>query len=74
MRAGNADPHVARWVRSVPAGSLFLSVIVLHGLEVAVQPAERRDPVQGALLRSRLADPVAPSFVDRILPIDGVAA
>ena len=48
VRAGKADPNVASWVRGVPAGSLFLSVIVVQELEIGTLLAERRDPSQGA--------------------------
>ena len=73
-RAGKADPNVAAWARSVPVGSLFLSVIVVHELELGVLLAERRDPAQGAVLRAWLDGHVLPAFAGRILPIDVAAA
>jgi len=33
-RAGKADRNVTTWVETVPAGSLFLSVIVVQELEI----------------------------------------
>ena len=68
-RAGKADPNVAAWARSVPVGSLFLSVIVVHELELGVLLAERRDPAQGAVLRAWLDGHVLPAFDGRIHPI-----
>ena len=73
-RAGKADPNVAAWARSVPVGSLFLSVIVVHELELGVLLAERRDPAQGAVLRTWLDGYVLPAFAGRILPINVAAA
>jgi predicted nucleic acid-binding protein len=73
-RSGKADPHVAAWVQTVPAGSLFLSAIVIQELEIGTMLAERRDPSQGAILRAWLDEHVLPSFADRILPVDTTVA
>ncbi len=69
-RAGRADPEVTAWARTIPAGSLFLSVVVIQELEIGVLLAERRDPAKGAILRAWLDDHVQPNFSERILPID----
>lgn len=69
-RAGKAHPHVAAWVQTVPAGSLFLSVIVIQELEIGIMLAERRDPAQGAILRAWLDEHVLPTFAGRVLPVD----
>jgi len=69
-RAGKADRNVAAWVRPIPAGSLFLSVIVIQELEIRTLLAERRDPPTGAILRAWLDDHVLPAFAGRILPVD----
>lgn len=74
VRAGKADPNVASWVRSVPASSLFLSVIVIKELETGTLLAERRDPSQGAILRAWLDEHVLPAFAGRILPVDVAVA
>ena len=52
VRAGKADPNVARWADSVMASELYVSVITLHELELGVLLAERRDPARGAILRT----------------------
>lgn len=70
VRAGNADRNVADWARAVPAGSLFLSVIVIQELEIGTLLAERRDPAAGAILRAWLEAHVLPAFAERILPVD----
>lgn len=73
-RAGKADANVTAWARTIPAGSLFLSVIVIQELKIGVLLAERRDPAKGAILRSWLDDYVLPSFSKRILPVDTAVA
>jgi predicted nucleic acid-binding protein len=74
VRAGKADPNVARWADSVDASELYLSVISVQELEIGVLLVERRDPVQGAMLRSWLNDHVLPAFAGRILPVDTAVA
>jgi len=73
-RAGKADGHVTTWIRTVPAGSLFLSVIVIQELEIGTLLAERRDPPKGAILRAWLDEHVLPAFAERILPVDTAVA
>jgi predicted nucleic acid-binding protein len=74
VRAGKADRNVAAWVRTVPAGSLFLSAIVIQELEIGTLLAERRDPPKGAILRAWLDEHVLPTFAERILSVDTVVA
>jgi len=69
-KAGKADVRVTAWTQSVPLGGLFLSVITILELESGVLMVERRDPVQGALLRTWLDQHVLPAFQNRVLPID----
>lgn len=73
-RAGKADLRVAAWARAVPAGSLFLSAVVVQELEIGTLLTERRDPAQGAILRTWLDEHVLPGFADRILSIDTAVA
>jgi hypothetical protein len=72
--SGKADKNVVDWANSVSAARLFLSVITVLELETGILLIERRDPVQGAVLRSWLNSHVLPAFADRILVVDtGVA-
>lgn len=73
-KAGKAHEKVAAWAAKAPAASLFLSVITVQELEIGVLLAERRDPPQGAILRTWLEDHVLPAFADRILPVDTAIA
>lgn len=73
-RAGRAHESVTAWAARVPADSLFVSVVTIQELEIGVLLAARRDPVQGAVLRTWLEDHVVPAFADRVLPIDMLVA
>lgn len=73
-KTNKADKNVIAWAISVPATSLFLSVISILELETGVLLIERRDAVQGALLRVWLDDYVIPAFSGRILAIDTAVA
>jgi hypothetical protein len=70
VRLGRADPGVARWADSVNASNLYLSVVTVQELEMGVLQMLRRDPVQGAVLRTWLDMQVVPAFGQRILPVD----
>jgi len=74
VRSGKADPNVSRWAERVAPSELYLSVITLHELELGVLLAERRDPPQGAVLRTWLENHVRPAFLGRILPVDEAVA
>jgi toxin FitB len=74
VRGGKADPNFSRWAERVVPSELYLSVITLHELELGVLLAERRDPAQGAVLRSWLESHVCPAFLGRILPVDEAVA
>lgn len=69
-KAGKAHEKVAAWAEGTPVSSLFLSVITIQELEIGVLLIERRDLLQGTILRTWLEDFVLPTFADRILPID----
>lgn len=70
VRAGKADARVADWADSVDTADLYLSVITLQELEIGVLLAERRDPAQGAVLRTWLDAHVLPAFAGRVLAVD----
>lgn len=73
-RTGNANKNVEAWAESVSASSLFLSVITILELETGILLIERRDPTQGALLRTWLDAHVLPAFSGRILAVDVAVA
>ncbi len=71
-KAGDAraDTNVTAWLGRQDAGALFISAITVMELDVGVRRIERRDAVQGAMLRAWFAERVLPEFQDRILPVD----
>lgn len=73
-RQGKADPRVVNWIEKIDASDLYISVITLQELEIGVLLAERRDPAQGALLRTWLTHQVYPAFSGRILNVDTAVA
>ena len=68
--AGKADAQVMRWVSSVTSDMLHVSVITLEELEIGALRMERRDAVQGRLLRCWLDEHVMPAFAERTLVLD----
>lgn len=74
VRAGKADAQVALWADRVDAADLYLSVITVQELEIGVLLAERRDAMQGAVLRAWLNGHVLPAFADRVLSVDTAVA
>jgi len=74
LRKPKADANVVAWARSVIAPRMFVSVVTLKELEIAVLRMERRDPVQGKVLRTWLKRHVMPAFDARILPVDAAVA
>jgi len=73
-KSGKADKNIVAWASSVSATSLYLSAITVLELETGILLVERRDPEQGAVLRSWLTAHVLPAFSIRILPVDTAAA
>jgi hypothetical protein len=75
-KAGDArsDAHVTAWIAREDAASFFVSAITLMELEIGVLQVERRDPLQGARLRTWLDRHVLPEFTERTLPIDATVA
>lgn len=73
-KLGKANAQVVSWAKSVHAGELYLSSISVLEIEQGVLQYERRDSIQGAVLRSWLEQHVLPGFAGRILPVDTAVA
>ena len=73
-KSSKVNQNVLDWANGVSAASLFLSVITVLELETGILFVERRDPAQGAVLRSWLNTHVLPAFSERILPVDTAVA
>jgi predicted nucleic acid-binding protein len=64
------DPSVRRWVNSVSALDLHLSVITILELERGFHLLKRKDPAQAEVIRLWVRSRVLPSFDGRILSVD----
>lgn len=73
-KTGKADTNVVAWAATQDPAALFLSAITLLELEMGIRLTERRDAVQGTILRAWMTDRVLPAFDGRVLPIDGPVA
>jgi len=73
-KSGKANKNVKAWAESVSAKSMYLSSITILELETGILLIERRDPTQGAMLRTWLNGHVLPAFSGRILAIDVAVA
>lgn len=73
-KSGKADSNVVAWANGVSAARLYISVITILELETGVLLVERRDPSQGAVLRSWLNTHVLPAFSERIIAVDTAIA
>jgi predicted nucleic acid-binding protein len=73
-KAGKADRGVVSWASGVPSEDLFVSVITILEMEAGVLLVQRRDPKQGALIRSWLDQHVLPAFSGRVLSVDTAVA
>jgi predicted nucleic acid-binding protein len=67
---GKADRQVAAWANSVSMEAMFLSSVGILEMELGTLLMERRDAVQGTILRAWLEDFVLPAFAERILVVD----
>ena len=73
-KAKNAHLRVRAWADALPAESFYLSVISILELEIGILLVERRDSVEGKLLRSWMDGHVLPTFDDRVLAVDTAVA
>ena len=63
---GNAN--VKAWLAAAPAGSLYLSVLVVGEIRRGIEQLRRRDPQQAAVYEAWLVR-LRKDYADRILPI-----
>jgi hypothetical protein len=73
-RPEKANPKVSAWAGSVSAANTFLCAITVLEIELGALSIERRDAVQGSILRAWIDGQVMPKFEGRILPIDAAVA
>ena len=73
-KSGKSNKNVIAWAKNISPSNLFISVITVLELETGILLVERRDPSQGAILRTWLNTHVLPTFSDRILHLDVAVA
>ena len=73
-KSNKANKNVIAWANSISASSLYISSITVLELETGVLLIERKDPSQGAILRSWLNSHVLPVFNERTLVLDTAVA
>ncbi|MFC0308251.1 type II toxin-antitoxin system VapC family toxin [Gallibacterium trehalosifermentans] len=74
LKQGKCNAGVERWVKNTSSELIYTSPVVMMELERGVLAKERKDPVQGAILRRWLTEIVQPAFINRILQIDAKTA
>lgn len=67
---GKANANVVAWLSSVDAAAFYLSTVTITELELGILRIERRDPAQGAFLRSWMDGYILLELSERTLPID----
>src|ERR1035438_8714304 len=73
-RRDRMNRNVSACADCVHASELFLSAITILEVEAGTLSLLRRDPAQGAVLRSWIDGNVLPAFEGRILPVDTAVA
>lgn len=68
--SNRVDSQVEKWAKSIPGVQTFVSAITIFELERGVLLIERRDPMQGSILRQWLNNRVLTEYGDRIIPIN----
>jgi predicted nucleic acid-binding protein len=73
-RPAKANPNVVKWASTQVQASFFVSSMTIMELEMGVLLIEKRDVMQGAMLRAWLETIVLPYFAERILVFDAAVA
>ena len=69
-----ADPAVVAWSAETDGEDMYISAMTVFELELGVRRCERKDAIQGEILRTWLSRNLLPKFQDRILPMDAAVA
>ena len=73
VRRPRGDAGVKRWISSVPAEDLYLSVLTLGEIRRGIGLLTPRDPLQADVYEAWLIT-VLRDYADRVLPVDAEAA
>lgn len=69
-----ANPTVLAWADSTDPDQFYISAVTLLEVQYGALLIERRDAMQGRLMRAWISTEIIPNFAGRILPIDDVVA
>lgn len=69
-RHNRIDENVALWAKSVNPEALYISVMTVYEIEIGILKLERKDKLQGRMIRKWFDDQVISIFSGRILPVD----
>jgi predicted nucleic acid-binding protein len=72
-RKPRGDEGVKRWISSVPADDLYLSVLVVGEVRRRIERLKRRDLQQAEVYEAWL-DAVLGDYADRLIPVDAEVA
>jgi predicted nucleic acid-binding protein len=72
-RRPRGDANVKAWLASVPAGNLYLSVLVVGEIRGGIERLRRRDPAQADAYEWWLAT-LQRDYADRVLPVTAEVA
>ncbi|KHJ54187.1 twitching motility protein PilT [Aureimonas altamirensis] len=71
---GKADANVVAWIGAEDTANFLISAITILELERGLLGVQRRNALQGALLRAWLDNHIRREFSGRILPVDDEVA
>jgi len=71
---GKADANVVRWLFDKDASGFYRSAVTVMELDLGIRLMERRDPGQGARLRTWMDRYIRHEFAARVLPVDTAVA
>ena len=70
VKTNKVDDHFKQWAECLDADNLYISAIGIMELEMGILQKERKDTIQGDILRHWFENKVIPAFAGRILPVD----
>ena len=73
-RPNKAHPNVLAWANNTPVAQTFLSAITILEIELGTLRVERKDKVQGKILRDWIETLILRRFEGRILAVDTAVA
>lgn len=74
VEASSVNHKVKQWAKETPGEQTYISVVTVFELERGVLLTERRDALQGKVLRQWFTERVLTTFEERIIPISlGIA-